>query len=301
MPKIHIATPDGEQLVIEEFQLQAKFQAGTIPAASLYWKEGMTEWQPIASLLPDPASPAARATASTTDPGAPLNPYAAPAFHEPSPAWLPAGAYAFVKNPRRLTDTLTVLFALCLLSDLVLLVLAISQQLMIGQPFTAGEEAASDARIQLATTISSVVFLLTAVCYCRWIYRAVVNSQGFGARGMKDGPGWTVGWYFVPIMNFFRPYQNMREIWQVSGDPRNWQAEESSGLLVIWWTCWIVSGILSNFGIFSGLATTVAGFHALSLIFILSILISLGTTIAAIKLTRTIIQRQETLVARSRE
>ena len=34
-------------------------------------------------------------------------------------------------------------------------------------------------------------------------------------------PGWSVGWFFVPIMNPWKPFQAMREIWQASAEPGN--------------------------------------------------------------------------------
>lgn len=53
-------------------------------------------------------------------------------------------------------------------------------------------------------------------------------------------PGWAVGWYFVPIAWFWKPYQAMREIWQASVNPTSWREQPVTAALHWWWTLWIV-------------------------------------------------------------
>ena len=57
---------------------------------------------------------------------------------------------------------------------------------------------------------------------------------------MHFAPGWAVGWYFVPIAWFWKPYQAMREIWRASVNPSNWRGAPVSPLLRWWWGLWIV-------------------------------------------------------------
>lgn len=77
--------------------------------------------------------------------------------------------------------------------------------------------------------------LITAVVVSRWIYRANSNARALGAAEMAFTPGGAVGWYFVPIANFWKPYQAMREIWKANASPSGWQRQRVSALLPCWW------------------------------------------------------------------
>jgi len=65
---------------------------------------------------------------------------------------------------------------------------------------------------------------------------------------MRFTPGWSVGWYFVPVMSLWKPFQAMREIWQASAQPGNWQAVETSPLLGWWWTAYVINLFLTQIG-----------------------------------------------------
>ena len=56
-------------------------------------------------------------------------------------------------------------------------------------------------------------------------------------------PGWCVGWFFVPIMNIFKPYQAIAELWKAShsGSVEEWQEMETPLYIKIWWGAWLVS------------------------------------------------------------
>jgi hypothetical protein len=79
-----------------------------------------------------------------------------------------------------------------------------------------------------------------------WIYNAACNVRALGARGLSTSPGWSVGWYFVPIMSLFRPFQAMDEIDHASASPTAWASERTPGLLRWWWAAWLISGVSGN-------------------------------------------------------
>ncbi len=77
----------------------------------------------------------------------------------------------------------------------------------------------------LAAILMLVIFIGSVVLVSMWIYRAHANLRDRGIE-METSPGWAVGWFFVPIMNLFKPFQAMRELWSEShfesdsyGDP----------------------------------------------------------------------------------
>lgn len=82
--------------------------------------------------------------------------------------------------------------------------------------------------------------LVSAILVLTWIHRANHNARHLGAADMKCTPGWAVGWYFVPIAWFWKPYQAMKEIWQASANPSDWQGQAVSPLLHWWWALWIL-------------------------------------------------------------
>lgn len=84
--------------------------------------------------------------------------------------------------------------------------------------------------------IKDLIFLTLIVLFSIRIYRANLNARALGAQGMRFSPGWTVGWFFVPVMNLFRPFQAVREVWKASDPnaPERWDQKETSHLLKIW-------------------------------------------------------------------
>lgn len=85
-----------------------------------------------------------------------------------------------------------------------------------------------------------VIGFSSAILVLTWIHRANHNARYLGAADMRCTPGWAVGWYFVPIAWFWKPYQAMKEIWQASADPSDWQGQAVSPLLHWWWALWIL-------------------------------------------------------------
>ena len=100
------------------------------------------------------------------------------------------------------------------------------------------------------------MFLLTAVLFLAWVYRAHRNLKALGATDLKYSPGWAIGGFFVPLLNLVRPYQVVTEIWNESGSQRRsplggtWKHEESSWFIGLWWSAWLLAGIFDSLGVF---------------------------------------------------
>ncbi|WP_419769557.1 MAG: DUF4328 domain-containing protein [Candidatus Marinarcus sp.] len=108
----------------------------------------------------------------------------------------------------------------------------------------AGE--ASDARQGMVGIIQFIIFVISGILILKWIYRANYNARQIGATEMTFTPGWSIGWYFIPIANLWKPYQAMKEIWKASSDPQNWKTQSVSSMLPWWWFFWIVSNMFGN-------------------------------------------------------
>jgi hypothetical protein len=90
------------------------------------------------------------------------------------------------------------------------------QQLMTGVQRTRG---GTDAALRFAafSGVGSLVSLTAVVLFLMWLHRAVANVALLDATTSVQ-PGEAVVAYFIPILNFFRPYQAMKEIYRAS-DP----------------------------------------------------------------------------------
>lgn len=92
--------------------------------------------------------------------------------------------------------------------------------------------------------------LVLAICYItcgRWIYRAAFNANVLVPNQPdRITPGWSVGWYFIPFANLFKPFQAMRQIWNSSFSPGNDINAPAESALSWWWGGWIISNIIGQ-------------------------------------------------------
>ena len=105
----------------------------------------------------------------------------------------------------------------------------------------------NDWRQMAIGLVQMVVSLAAGICFLMWIYRAHRNLPALGARRLKYSPGWTVGYFFIPILNLFRPYQATAEIWRAS-DPSvmmsersGWSEVPTPNILPLWWAFWLLA------------------------------------------------------------
>ncbi|WP_028777590.1 DUF4328 domain-containing protein [Shimazuella kribbensis] len=90
---------------------------------------------------------------------------------------------------------------------------------------------------------ADIVFFIIIICYCLWLYRIYQNMYSFGFdHYLRMTPGWAVGWYFVPIANFYKPYQGMKDVWDAC-DTGN--EKKSTSSLIKWWWIFFVSSFIT--------------------------------------------------------
>ena len=121
-----------------------------------------------------------------------------------------------------------------------------------GQPVEEETLVQSDSRTQLVEMLSIVVRLASFVALLAWMYRAHANLPAFGAQGLRYSPGWTIGAFFIPFLNLYKPFSVAKEIEQVSNPrsdgsgPDRWNQSRASASLILWWIAWIGSAIFSR-------------------------------------------------------
>jgi len=99
-------------------------------------------------------------------------------------------------------------------------------------------------------TISFVISIPIIIIVLVWFYRATKNIYSFGAKYVNS-PGMAVVWWFIPIMNLWKPHEVAQQIWRASNpeikltEGTEWRKVPSSTIIKIWW----VLGLVSIFGV----------------------------------------------------
>jgi hypothetical protein len=131
-----------------------------------------------------------------------------------------------------------------------------------GEAVTESEAIANDARQAAIGFGQTALYIACFVVLLMWIYRATKNLRSLRAAGLSFTPGWAVGWFFVPFMNLFRPYQVVSEIWKASdpkvgtADDTSWKATTTSPIVGCWWALFLISNFIANIAlrtVFSGI------------------------------------------------
>jgi hypothetical protein len=104
----------------------------------------------------------------------------------------------------------------------------------------------SDSRQQVIGFAQLGVYVVSGFLILKWIYLANLFARREGAAGMEYSPGWSVGWYFIPFANLWKPFDAFREIWNATLNPQCWKPLTTPIVLRWWWFFWLVSGGLGN-------------------------------------------------------
>jgi hypothetical protein len=243
--------------------------------------------------LPYGESPAEPSEKPATEIGTDENPL--PASSNPYDPPTPMGDVPDVShtdNYRPATNLVFVLTILLVLSIVLEFFLA-ALNLFVHRQYPeifAGEEVASvtEAGIALVlfgfSLLSILISIAGLVLFFVWIYRAHDNVWALGAEKLEFTAGWCVGWFFIPFMNLFKPYQAMKEIYQASdpsADETSWPLVPVPAMLALWWVAWVVSAL-------SGLAA-----NRSTEIYVLSLFLAAASSVITLIVVRRIHANQQ--------
>lgn len=139
---------------------------------------------------------------------------------------------------------------------------ALLEEVSRGVQISVTQVEANDDRQAAVGLLQTISIIVTAVVFLMWIYRANSNARALGAKGMEFTPGWAVGYFFVPIIFLWKPYQAVKEIYRVSAGPiednsnsqyalsmigaGNWKMYPVPAIFKVWWTLWVVTNLLAQ-------------------------------------------------------
>jgi hypothetical protein len=206
--------------------------------------------------------------------------------------------FRYTKNITSLTKILVTMLWIFLGISVLSLISDFMQLNLLGSGTFSIEQAEfNDARQRIIGILYIVAFIVVGFVFLKWIYRVNSNCHGFGAQGMKFSAGWSIGYYFIPIANWYRPYQAMKEIWKVSTNPINWENGNGSPLLGWWWTLWLISGFMGQASFRMTMrADSISSLQSSTTVSIISNFLDFPLCIVAISLVSNIFTRQENLV-----
>jgi Domain of unknown function (DUF4328) len=99
--------------------------------------------------------------------------------------------------------------------------------------------------VELIRYFETVSFIITGILFLRWLYVANCNTRALGAKKMRFSPGWSIGWFFIPIACLWKPYQAIKEILMTSVNPIACRTDKSILILNYFWFLWIIKLITS--------------------------------------------------------
>jgi len=118
--------------------------------------------------------------------------------------------------------------------------------------------------------------LATNIIFFWWVHRSNTNLRALSGESLEFTPGWSVGWFFVPFANLWKPYQVMKEIWQVSH-----RGATDAQPVVVWWALYLVSSALGRVAFrYTMGANDAGGYATASVIFIISDAVDVVLSIA---------------------
>jgi len=140
----------------------------------------------------------------------------------------------------------------------------------------------SDQIQTIVTYLNVGVSIITGVFFIMWFRRAYFNLQQLPGSYFRYSEGWAAGAWFVPILNWIRPYQIMREIWD--GNQHYVSHRIGGGAsntpVGTWWAFWIIMSLSSN--VYFRLAQAADDVQELISISLFGIIVEVISVVAAI-------------------
>lgn len=116
--------------------------------------------------------------------------------------------------------------------------------------------------VYLGVAILSLLVLIPAgVCWVVWQYRA---AAALPAGSVRRSPAWHAGSWFIPIVSWWFPLQNVSDLAGAS------RAALRPPILGVWWTLWLASSVIGTVGAMIMPSSTLQEISAASVVGIVS-------------------------------
>ena len=103
----------------------------------------------------------------------------------------------------------------------------------------------------IVASLNLVIIIVISIITLYWYSRATTNIHSFGAKEVTSAK-MAIIWWFVPIMQLWKPYNVTQQIWKASNpllvlsNGTEWKKSSSSNTIKIWWIIGILSIIIAT-------------------------------------------------------
>jgi len=160
-----------------------------------------------------------------------------------------------LKPNQQQSKNLIILIWVVLILDVVSFVSSYYQYTLLqaianGNNFPVETLTANDTRERFIALAYLVAFIISAITFVEWFRRAYYNLHQKVSH-LSHSEGWAAGSWFVPIINVYRPYQIMKELYRETKEYLTHNGIEinqtlSTKYLGLWWTLWLTNGVIGN-------------------------------------------------------
>ncbi len=114
-------------------------------------------------------------------------------------------------------------------------------------PMIENAAFAPSTTIREVTRIVSALFYLGSfVAVARWVYLAAKVNRDTGIKGLKYSPVASVAWFFMPVMNLWKPYFAVKEHYLARMQNSRVLSGDAKTTFHLWWFSFIASQVLAN-------------------------------------------------------
>jgi hypothetical protein len=77
-------------------------------------------------------------------------------------------------------------------------------------------------------------------------YALSYNCRFINNGTIENSPGWTIAYFLIPIISFFKPYVALKEIYSISNNELT-KYSTKNNIHIIWWLLYLIKGISLRF------------------------------------------------------
>ncbi len=137
------------------------------------------------------------------------------------------------------------MFSMAIVGKIALAGSSLMQLALLRQTVITMDAAlANDYRQRVVSLSGTAIALASLVVFFVWLFRSKKRLIAAGMAGAEYSPGFSVGCFFIPIVNLFLPFQAVRELWRASQCPTEWKSQSSSQIVGWWWALWLLSAFV---------------------------------------------------------
>ncbi|WP_019809203.1 DUF4328 domain-containing protein [Saccharomonospora halophila] len=107
---------------------------------------------------------------------------------------------------------------------------------------TLAEIEALDSLSLTLTLLYLALGVVTGVTFLVWLWRTRGNAELASTAPHRRARGWVLGGWFVPVVNFWFPYQIVADIYRASAP----NGSRGTPWLAWWWASWLVVLVLDR-------------------------------------------------------